>query len=148
MLKRILSALLFAGLASPAWARDPAYKLATPVFDDPSNDVSIYATPVSSKTVVKIYAPDQNRDVRGVRIYNPSPNGQLHLSTWQFTSSEYVISATSTYPLTWALDVSTRPNSYIDLPLKTTFYAVFDGGVFSTGTIRALERWNNQSKTR
>ena len=106
------------------------------------------AVSVGSTTAQKVYTPDQNMDVRGVIIQNTSANSVLFVATFTWASNVTPVNSTASYKV-WPLAVSTSQAqpSWLELSLKTTFYALFETGA-STGVVRTLEKSNDQSRTR
>ena len=131
----IIGLLVLAGPA--AYARGPKEKLATAVFEDPTNATSIFAVPVSTWTSVKLYTPaqfSQGKDERSVIIQNTSPQRYLHITTWVVSELVILNSTVSTTP-SFIVQPSTMPNSFLRLPPGTTYYGRFEqNGTFTIGT--------------
>lgn len=142
---KLLVLAVIALSASPLFARGPAQKLATPVFEDPTNNASIYNLVVGTQSMAKIYTPDVTRDEREVIIENCHPRMNLHVTTWNAGNTFF--SSTVTIPASFVIFPSTVPNNWLQLPSKTTYYGMFEheSGGGSSATVRSLIRWWDQS---
>ena len=88
---------------------------------------------VGSMSATLIYSPSTRGDERGVQFWNPSPNFKLHIASF----SVIVVSSNSH---TYELDVSTNPNSSVNLTGGATIYGMYEAGS-SSYTIKPLRKY-------
>lgn len=124
-MNRLFAILFSVLLVSPAIARGPAQRLATPTFDDMGNFVTPFSLFVGSMNVVKAYLPPTDDSIRRVHFDNPNTNFILMVSTWDnFTVTD-----------SWFM--VQKGSASIDLTGNATFYLRYAPGA-SSETVRGF----------
>lgn len=158
-MKRFYTALIMMiGISPFLLARGPKDRQAEPVFEDAVAGAAIQVSTIGNSIANILYLPRSTRDVRRVKVSNPSSSYVMHISTWQFVVSS--VSLPSNIPIigggvvnttasqtTWAIPVSSfgATNFALELPVKTTFYAIFEVGG-PTIPVRVLELFDDPTK--